>query len=77
MKQITVETGQTIFDLAIQYYGAVEGVEFLIQDNPIYLDGYLITGQKLNIRNEVKNKVIAKEFENYVPTTGHDFQPSI
>ena len=34
MKQITVISGQTTADLALQYYGAIEGIFLLIDDNP-------------------------------------------
>lgn len=70
MKIITVQPRQTIFDVALQYYGDVEGIGFLLLDNPtISLDDPLAYGQKLNIRNEVKNQTIVNEFLNYTPVS--------
>lgn len=70
MKTITVQPRQTIFDIAIQYYGDVEGVDFLLLDNPdLSLNNDLVYGQKLTIRDEVKNSVIAGEFLNYTPVS--------
>lgn len=70
MRTITVQPRQTIFDIAIQYYGDVEGVDFLLLDNPdLSLNNDLVYGQKLTIRDEVKNSVIAGEFLNYTPVS--------
>lgn len=67
MKRIIVQPRQTIFDIAIQYYGAVEGVDFLLLDNPdLSLNESLSYGQKLNIRDEIKNQTIVNEFSNHI-----------
>lgn len=67
MKRIIVQPRQTIFDIAIQYYGAVEGVDFLFLDNPdLSLNESLSYGQKLNIRDEIKNQTIVNEFSNHI-----------
>lgn len=70
MKIITVQPRQTIFDIALQYYGDIEGVDFLLLDNPnLSLNSSLEFGQFLKIRNEVKNKTVVKEFINYTPVS--------
>lgn len=35
MKQITVKFGQSIYDIAVQYYGCTDGVWLLMEDNPV------------------------------------------
>lgn len=66
MKRITVQPRQTIFDIAIQYYGDVEGIDFLLLDNPsLSLNDSLSYGEKLNIRDEVKNQTIVNQFLNH------------
>jgi hypothetical protein len=48
MRQITVENGQNIFDIAVQEYGSVEGAAALIADNAL-ADGYatILTGGQI------------------------------
>lgn len=63
MRVITVQPRQSIFDVALQYYGDVSGIDFLLSDNPtLDLNSSLQQGQQLNIRNEVKNLVIVNQF---------------
>ena len=52
-KKITAQSGQTIFDIAIQEYGSIEGVLLLIADNnlPSGLATVLTTGQVLFIKS--------------------------
>ena len=61
MKQVAVNNNQSIWDLAIQYYGSVDGIKQLILDNPAKLnlsDG-VVPGTKIIIREEmVFNKTI-------------------
>jgi hypothetical protein len=66
MKEITVESGQTIADLSIQHYGCIEGAALIISDNGFELSTELFGGQKVLIRKEVptltdKNKAIAEQ----------------
>lgn len=61
MKQITVENNQSIWDLAIQHYGSVDGIKQLILDNPskLNLSDGVVPGTKIIIRDEmIANKVI-------------------
>lgn len=51
MKVIKVGFGQTIEDLAIQEFGSISGIRFLLEDNSISLDDNLYPGQLINIRS--------------------------
>ena len=52
MKTITVQDRQTIWDIAMQEYGSVEGVFELIDDNPgLTIDSNLTGGQLLKIKS--------------------------
>ncbi len=64
MKVITVYDEQTIYDIAIQEYGHVDGVDLLLQDNP-ELQGYdsiINAGQLLKIIQEPINKDIVDKY---------------
>jgi hypothetical protein len=52
MKTITVHDGQSIYDLANQLYGAIEGVFWLMADNNLQLDSFIKSGQVLRVREE-------------------------
>ena len=66
---IKAHQGQTIYDLAATYYGCFEGVFLILEDNPTFgLDTELVTGQSINIRDEVprlndSNQNIAMAFK--------------
>lgn len=65
MVRITVDNNQSIWDIAIQYYGSVDGVQQLMIDNPttINFNDPIVPGTKLIIRDEfVKNKPIVDYF---------------
>lgn len=77
MKTITVKEGQTLEDIAIQYYGCFEGVITLMQDNDLALDSPLYVGRALEIQDEVPaltptNKKVVEAFERkgYSPNSG-------
>ena len=53
MKKIIVEGGQTIEDLALIHYGAVEGVIDIMADNDLGVDAVLYAGQKLLIQDTI------------------------
>lgn len=61
MRNIEVEKGQTLYDIALQYYGSVEAVIFILADNPsVSLDDELSEKQKIIIRqNSDQPKVVA------------------
>lgn len=60
-----VMRGQTIWDLAIQEYGSVEGVFLLIQDNADQLDSLdddLVPGQVLRIATPPTDRDMASYY---------------
>ena len=54
MTNYTIKEGQTLLDIAIQKYGSIEGIAFLLEDNPgiIEVTDSLISGTMLNIRDD-------------------------
>jgi hypothetical protein len=63
---------QTIFDVALQHYGNIEGVRWLLQDNPTLLgeDGLFGFGVDYRIRQNVYlNKAVVVGYAGYVPVT--------
>lgn len=73
MKKIVVQYGQSVWDIAIQYYGSADGVYYLMLDNSLNLNDNVIAGTKLNIReNTYINKAIVDYYnkKTLVPATG-------
>ncbi len=50
---VKAEDSQTLFDLALFYYGGFEGVFLLMEDNDLAIDTELTPGQELIIRDVV------------------------
>lgn len=48
--KITVEDGQTVWDIAVQEYGTVEGLSLLLKDNNLSLSASLYPSQQLVIQ---------------------------
>ncbi len=72
MKMIQSLLEQTIWDVALQHYGSVEGVEYLLEDNPncINADGVIPNGQSYRIRRNVyTDKKVVLGYEGYIPVT--------
>ncbi len=72
-KIITVQFKQTIFDIALQYYGDDDAVSMLFEDNP-NLPGYdtvLSAGQKLEVKQAPVNQLIVDYYlrNQIVPVT--------
>jgi hypothetical protein len=68
MFSITVQEGQTIYDIAIQEYGCAEAVSLLTADNNIGLSTEFEGGEILSIRDAIpeinnNNIAIAKLFK--------------
>lgn len=69
-KEVTVLTGQTLYDIAVQEYGHTEGLFLLLEDNDGVIDDLGETpeaGTNLLVRLEVPelsddNRAIAAEF---------------
>ncbi|MDT8337175.1 MAG: hypothetical protein RQ856_05030 [Candidatus Izemoplasmatales bacterium] len=65
MDKIIVTEGQGLIDLAIELYGNIEAVDWLIEDNAgLTFNSNLLPGMELKIRNTKKEKDIATYFNN-------------
>jgi hypothetical protein len=70
MKEVTLLTGQTLYDVAVQEYGHTDGIWLLLEDNPGIvsdLSSVPAPGTVVNIRLQVPelsadNQAIAAEF---------------
>lgn len=65
--KITVQQGQNIYDIAKMYYGGVEGVQYLIADNPTVITDIraaLVPGTVLNINSDAVNSVIVRQLKS-------------
>jgi len=63
MRQVIVQQGQTIVDIALQEYGSVEGLfAFLEANQTLDLDSELEPGQKVLVREE---DVVNSDIVNY------------
>jgi hypothetical protein len=72
--RIKVLGGQTLFDVAIRYYGSIEGVKDLLRRNPNKIDSLEIeldAGVELEIGDPIVNEVV-EQFErlSVQPSTG-------
>lgn len=66
-KRVTVMRGQTIWDLAIQCYGRVDGVILLLEDNADQLDSLnndLTAGQQLQVRSAPLDRDVVAYYED-------------
>ena len=72
MRTINVKHNQNLFDIAIQEYGAVTGVYWLLEDNP-FLSGVtdnVYADQELLIRDELKKKITRDYLRSELIATG-------
>lgn len=70
-KNVTVQGGQTIWDVALQVYGAAEGAAWLAEDNT--LDGWEVAvGTELKVRPDVLNLDVVNYYvrKAYHPASG-------
>ena len=75
MKQITVRDGQTMLDIALEYYGDASAVVALAADNGLTVGAPLSAGQILDIDPErVADKQITGYYatRNIKPSTKYD-----
>jgi hypothetical protein len=75
MGKIIIKSGQSLFDIALQAYGTIEGVFSLLADNPgklTTLTDELTPGTELVVNGAVLNKYVADEYTNrgIIPATG-------
>lgn len=79
--EIIVENNQSIWDLAIQYYGSPSGVRELIQNNPqLNFHDSVKAGSKIQIIGEPLDKAVYEYLkkEELIPATAvqEDLSPS-
>lgn len=65
--------GQTVFDIALQQYGSLEGLRWLLEDNEINGQQIVVpetvTGQTITIREgQYKNKKVVDYYKKTVVT---------
>lgn len=72
MKKIVVKNKQSLFDIAIQEYGNVEAVFWIIEDNDwIHSPVDIIeAGDELNIREQSMNFTTKEYLKNYEVVSG-------
>lgn len=59
MKVVEIKYGQSLFDIAIQEYGSVEGVFWLVEDNNLSgIVDNVYEGDTLNVRETIINKQV-------------------
>lgn len=79
MNEVTVRSGQTIWDIALQVYGAPEGALWLMEDNE--LNGWDVSvKQVLRVRDavldrDIVNHYLNKEKGGYKPASSQDDLP--
>ncbi|QSS96580.1 hypothetical protein [Psychroflexus sp. ALD_RP9] len=65
MNEVKVISGQSVFDIAIQVYGTIEGLSLLCLENNISITEELVPGQLLQVPEfEKAKKEIVNYFEN-------------
>lgn len=69
MTNYEIKPGQSLFDIAVEVYGSVEGVAWLLQDNPVVPGptGPILPGQILLIRDEKINARMVENLAAYAP----------
>lgn len=74
----TSNNQQTIFDVALMVYGSIEGLLYLIEDNPEIIkgDGTIAQfGATYQIREAIINPVVLEQMQSVIPATGQE-EPS-
>ena len=60
VRQIVIQAGQSLVDIALQEYGTVEGIILLLTVNPgLTVTGDLVPGSLLNIVDDSVKKMVA------------------
>ena len=74
MGKIITKQGQSLFDIALQAYGSIEGVFGLLADNPTKLVAVTdcpTPGTELKVTGVASNKYVVAEYSDYniIPAT--------
>lgn len=69
MTSYIIKPDQSLFDIAVEVYGDVSGVVWLLQDNPNIpgATGPIYAGEPLAIRAEMMNSRMADNLADYGP----------
>lgn len=68
MNSYTAIAGQTLYDVALEVYGDIEGIWWLLEDNPgLELGLSLPAGLALSIRAATMNRQTIKNLRDYFP----------
>lgn len=54
--KIAMQAGQTLYDIALQVYGHIEGVAWLLEDNNLGWDSPVSIGMQLRLRDAKLDK---------------------
>lgn len=70
MRNIEVKYGQSLFDIALQYYGSIEAVFWIVEDNNLNgIVDNVYEGDSLQIRDTLMNKQIVTELSKVTVAT--------
>lgn len=69
MNEYIIKPNQSLFDIAIEVYGDVQGVVWLIQDNQHIpgATGPIVPGEKLKLRDTVLNGRVTGYLADFAP----------
>ena len=70
MRKIKGKPGQSIFDLALEAYGDVIGLDYLLADNTGLIESVSLMDEILVVRDEYINlPVVEQIFSKIIPTS--------
>jgi hypothetical protein len=73
MRSIVAKYGQSLFDIALEYYGNIQGVFWLVEDNELNgITDNVFDGDLLLIRDEVLNNNTVELLKTYTVATVFD-----
>lgn len=77
--EVKVKPGQTIYDLALQEYGSIEGVVIIAQENDLDLEEDLVEGSTIRINsNPIDQSIVNYYKDNGIfPKSGGDINVAI
>jgi hypothetical protein len=64
--QITVQAGQNLYDVVLQYYGSLDFYLTMVQENNLDIDSTVTVGQKLTVSNELIGDARIKDKYNKI-----------
>ena len=64
--EITVQAGQNLYDIVLQYYGSLDFYLTMVQENNLDIDSTVTVGQKLTVSNELIGDARIKDKYNKI-----------